>query len=208
MQVMEKEFIRCSYAEGDRLLHELVNGSFQFGAGSDADIVTDLEQVSMFPDKVQARVQAWLERDGVSQARKDKNQVLLQEQAQKSGPGVLDAMAEKLGPEMKAQLMGLIGDFLKSAGTIPEKEPETVQQLSEGRLVVNEAGNREFIPDLDEQDSIIARELEHERKLAAGEVDAPDTADSPELVGAGVAAAPGPMGEQIATARAKSVRKK
>ena len=105
MQLMDKELIRCSYAEGDRLLHELGNGSFQFGSGSDADIVTDLEQVLMFPDKVQKRVQAWLERDGVSQAKKAKNAVLLQEQAEKSGPGVLDTLVRELRPALQGALV-------------------------------------------------------------------------------------------------------
>lgn len=206
MQVMEKEFVRCSYAEGDRLLHELVNGSFQFGAGADAHIVTDLEQVEMFPKAVHDRVQAWLERDGVSKARKDKNAVILAEQATKSGPGVLDAMVEQLGPEAKGEIVALFKSFLQGLGKMPDKEPEMVQKLQSGSLVVNEAGNREFIPDDAAMDSIIAREMEHDAKIAAGLVEAPDTAEGGELVGAGVGADPGPMGAQIA--KAKPVRRK
>lgn len=209
MQVMEKEFIRCSYAEGDRLLHELVNGSFQFGAGSDADIVTDLEQVLMFPDKVQKRVQAWLERDGVSQAKKAKNAVLLQEQAEKSGPGVLDTLVRELSPDLQGALVSLVKDFLKQAGKVPETEAPVLQKLPEGNLVLNqETGNREFVLDEDVQADTIRRELEHDAKVASGQVQPPDTAEGGELVGAGVGASvdPGPMGEQIA--RAKPVRKR
>lgn len=206
MQVMEKEFVRCSYAEGDRLLHELVNGSFQFGAGADAHIVTDLEQVEMFPKAVQAKVQAWLERDGVSQAKKDKNAVILAEQATKSGPGVIDAMVEQLGPEVKGEIVALFKSFLQGLGKMPDKEPEIVQKLQSGSLVMNQAGNREFIPDDDAMDSIIKREMEHDAKIEAGLVDAPDTAEGGELVGASVGADPGPMGAQIA--KAKPVRRK
>lgn len=210
MQVMEKEFVRCSYAEGDRLLHELVNGSFQFGAGADAHIVTDLEQVEMFPKAVQARVQAWLERDGVSQAKKDKNAVILAEQATKSGPGVLDAMVEQLGPEAKGEIVALFRSFLQGLGKMPEKEPETVQKLQSGSLVVNEAGNREFIPDEDAMDSMIKREMEHDAKIAAGLIDAPDTAEGEDLVGVGAGVEsvqePGLMGRQIK--KAMPVRRK
>ena len=207
MQVMEKEFIRCSYAEGDRLLHELVNGSFQFGAGSDADIVTDLEQVSMFPAAVQAKVQTWLERDGVSQAKKDKNAVILAEQATKSGPGVLDAMVEQLGPEVKGEVVALLKSFLQNLGKVPDKDPEIVQKLQSGSLVINEAGNREFIPDENEMDKVIARELELDAKIAAGLADAPDVAEGGELVGVGAERVeePGPMGQQIK--KAKPVRR-
>ncbi len=207
MQVMEKEFIRVSHAEGDRLLHELVNGSFQFGAGVDADIVTDLEQVSMFPAAVQAKVQTWLERDGVSQAKKDKNAVILAEQATKSGPGVLDAMVEQLGPEVKGEVVALLKSFLQNLGKVPDKDPEIVQKLQSGSLVINEAGNREFIPDENEMDKVIARELELDAKIAAGLADAPDVAEGGELVGVGAERVeePGPMGQQIK--KAKPVRR-
>lgn len=210
MQAMEKEFIRVSHAEGDRLLHELVNGSFQFGAGLDADIVTNMEQVAMFPKPVQDRVQAWLERDGVSQAKKDKNAVILAEQATKSGPGVLDAMVEQLGPEVKGEVVALFKSFLQNLGKMPEKDPEIVQKLQSGSLVINEAGNREFIPDESEMDKMIAREIEHDQKIAAGLVERMDVAEGGELVGVGAERLerdedPGPMGQQIK--KAKPVRR-
>lgn len=206
MQVMNKDYIRVTYAEGDRLLHELVNGSFQYGSGVEAQIVTDMDEVSMYPDAVQRRVKGWLDRNGVAEAKKDKNAILLAEQAEKAGQGTLDALVDQLGPEAKGEVVKLFTDFLKSMGKLPDKQPEAVQDLGSGKLVVNEAGNREFIPDDAALDDIVQREMEHDAKIAAGLVDSPDTAEGGELVGAGVSAGPGPMGEQIA--RSKPARRR
>lgn len=208
MQVMDKDFIRVTYAEGDRLLHELVNGSFQYGSGVEAQIVTDVEQVSMFPVAVQDRVKTWLGRNGVAEAKKDKNAILLAEQAQKAGQGTLDALVDQLGPEAKGEVVKLFTDFLKGMGKLPEKAPESVQDLGTGKLVVNEAGNREFIPDEDSMDDTIRREMEHDAKVAAVLVDSPDLAEGGELVGVGAGddKEPGPMGQQIR--KATPVRKR
>lgn len=203
MQIIDKDKILQCHHEGDRMLFELINGSFQYGTGIEAQIITDLEEVSMFSKAVQAKVKAWLERSGPVEAKKDKNAILLAEQATKTGPGVLDAMVDQLGPEMKGEIVSLFKSFLESFGKLPAKSPEAVQDLGTGKLVVNENGNREFIPDESALDDVIRREMELDAKIAAGQVDEPDTAD---LVGAGVGAEESSFAKDIA--KAKPVRRK
>ncbi len=167
MQVLEKDKIRLSYAHGEVLLHELVNGAFQYGVGADSQIITDPKQVAMFPEHVQARVQAWLERGGQYAAEQDKRAKLIAHRAEQQ-TGLLDQLVMAAGgDELKGELLDVITAFLKSKGTLPAKAPAEVQHLDKGgALVVDEHGNKEYVPP-DMLEETLAREQQADEEEAA-----------------------------------------
>lgn len=145
MQKLAKNdiIILSHVGKSGQLLHRTQSG-YQFGYGPDTQIVTSPEQVADFDPHVQAEVAAWLNRGGVKVAE----QALLDKEISESAselPGTLDALAEKLGPEMKAGLYRMMMEALGLKGSVPQGG-EVRQEIGGGELISRPDGSREFIP--------------------------------------------------------------
>lgn len=210
MQVLDqagsrKDFVHLTIAHAGFVLHQLASGAYQLGSGEDAKIVESLDEVSVFPEKVQADVKAWLERGGAEEAKQEVRAVEMAEVAAKHA-GTLDTMViEAGGKELLGEVYDLLKDFLKGKGLVaPAPNPEAVptQMLAEGKLVVDpRTGNREFIPNDEAIDDATKRDIEHERAIVNGQAPALDVAPS--------AADPeqGSMGDLMGKAKARNRRR-
>ena len=169
MQVLisegQKDKVIRSYTEGDRILHQLLegNGAWQWGVGADAVLVKSVDEVkSLMPDippSLLAEIEAWLNTGGPNAAVKDKRMRVMEQMAQKQ-PGTIDAMLAELGDaEVTATIHETLKALLQKNGSMPDGQPATVQKLEHGALVQREDGTREFVPtdDLD-ANSILERE--------------------------------------------------
>jgi hypothetical protein len=145
MQLLGKDVIVLSYvgavleptADGRKaysgtLLHQTADG-FQFGHGKERQIVTSIEEVpeAVFGPIAHRAVKVWLSKGGTAQAEQAVMDRDLAERASEM-PGTLDAMADKLGHSMKAQLFKLLSDVLKgvTGGTLhlPDTMTEAVPE--------------------------------------------------------------------------------
>jgi hypothetical protein len=206
MQVLDqngsrKDYVHVTIAESGFILHRLVNGAYQVGSGEDGKIVESVEDVSMFSPGVQADVKKWLEQGGADEAKEEVRAIEMAEVAAKH-PGTLDTMVlEAGGKELLGQMYEFLKGVLKSKGfAVPAENPEQppAQVLSEGKLIVNEHGNREFIPNDDAVDEAVQKDIERERAILNGQVPALDVAPSeadPE---------PGSMGDLMVKDKAKA----
>lgn len=176
MQVLisegQKDKVIRSYTEGDRILHQLLegNGAWQWGVGKDSVLVKSVEEVKSLmpniPPSLLAEIEAWLNTGGPNAAVKDKRMRIMEEMAQKQ-PGTIDAMLAELGDaEVTATIHETLKALLKKKGSMPEEQPATVQKLDHGALVQREDGTREFVPG-DELDASTI--LEREQALDAAE---------------------------------------
>lgn len=130
-------------------LHRTPAG-FQFGFDESTQIVTEISEVSGFKEDVQAQVQRWLDEGGVKKAKRAQLDIEVAENANKA-PGTLDAMAEQLGPEVKAQMFNLMKQALagSSLDDNPVTAPEggSVKKIDGGVLVSKPGENTEFVPE-------------------------------------------------------------
>jgi hypothetical protein len=161
----KKERVILSYTEGDRVLHQLMdgNGAWQWGIGEDTKLVESVEEVTALmphiPGYLLSQIETWLAKGGVNAAVKDKRMRIMEDMAQKA-PGKLDSMLAELGdPQVTATILETITALLKNKGSIAEQAPANVQRLEHGALVQKEDGTREFVPsdDLD-ANSVLERE--------------------------------------------------
>lgn len=144
MQIIGKDTVIESHmGKGGELLHLTTTG-YQFGTGRDRHLVTDLAQVEMFHPTVQAQVQAWLKANGVQDA---KAALMDREvcEAANEAPGTLDAMADKLGTEVKAQLFQMLKGALNQTGT--SSAPPSPRVTQEFPIEEDENGIRHILPD-------------------------------------------------------------
>lgn len=178
MQVLisegQKEKVIRSYTEGDRILHQLLegNGAWQWGVGADAALVKSVDEVkSLMPDippSLLAEIEAWLNTGGPNAAVKDKRMRVMEQMAQKQ-PGTIDAMLAELGDaEVTATIHETLKALLQKKGSMPTAQPANVQKLEHGALVQREDGTREFVPTDDLDANSI---LEREQALDAAEED-------------------------------------
>lgn len=128
-------------------LHRTPAG-FQFGFDESTQIVVKIEEVSGFTEDVQGQVQRWLDEDGVKKAKKAQLDIEVAESASKA-PGTLDAMADKLGPEVKAQIFKMMKEILNGGSLQDVAVPEggSVEQVDGGVLVSKPGKNTEFVPE-------------------------------------------------------------
>jgi len=152
MQIIGKDTIIESWVgENGELLHRTTAG-FQFGTGRDRKIITEIEQVSMFQSNVQQLVSDWLGQNGVVQAQKHLMDREVAEQASEA-PGTLDTLADKLGPEVKAQLFQMLKGAIHSkieTPPSPAQDPALAgtRTIVDGKPVVEDAnGIRHVLPD-------------------------------------------------------------
>ncbi len=197
MQVLEKDKIQMTFAHGDLLLHQLISGAFQFGHGEDAQIITALDQVEVFPDVIKAKVKAWLEGGGPNAAVKDKRARLVQQKAERT-QGMIDELAGLIGGEdLQGQIIELLTAALKTRGVLPEKPPVEVQHLHHGSLVMGEDGIKHFVPpDMQESDEggmddVLQRERDADAQMMrAAQTESPQGEADPEV---------GSMAEEVKT---------
>ena len=133
MQVLisegQKEKVIRSYTEGDRILHQLLegNGAWQWGVGADAALVKSVDEVkSLMPDippSLLAEIEAWLNTGGPNAAVKDKRMRVMEQMAQKQ-PGTIDAMLAELGDaEVTATIHETLKALLQKKGSMPTAQP-------------------------------------------------------------------------------------
>lgn len=191
-------------------LHRTPSG-FQFGLGKDAQIVTHIDEVKGFHPSVQVQVQAWLNQGGVKKANQARTEQEISDRASE-GPGTLDAMAEKLGPGVKAQIYEMLKSFVQGGGVTQVSPPAGIlssdrEKVPGGMMVNKPGGMTEFVPDdnigdLDDKevDQVVEDTIEKiESKPWAGM-----TEDEEEM--AGVASNGGEMMEEISESRAANRR--
>ena len=154
MQLLGKDTIIQSWlGPSGELLHQTSAG-FQFGSGKDRKIITGPDQVAMFAESVQKLVSDWLAANGVFEANKEVMDRDIVELA-KEQPGSLDAMAEKLGPDVKAQLFQMLQSAIhQTAGPgfstppAPATQTDGVHEYVDGKPVVVDAkGFKHPLPD-------------------------------------------------------------
>jgi hypothetical protein len=110
-------------------LHLTPKGHFQFGSGKERQIVTSLDQVEGFGDHVTALVTAWLAKNGAAEAAQEKADQAMQQRSTEA-PGSLDAMAERLGDEVKTKLFMLLSAAL--GGTLTEADLASLKAMPPG----------------------------------------------------------------------------
>lgn len=142
MQIIGKDTIIESHVgRGGELLHRTTTG-FQFGTGRDRKLVTGIDQIEPFHPTVQKQVSDWLAANGVQEA---KAALMDREvcEAANEAPGTLDAMAEKLGPDVKSQLFQMLKGALNQTGgaSVP---PSPARELPTQE---DEHGIRHILPD-------------------------------------------------------------
>ncbi len=151
MQRLGKNTLVIETYVGDEHIHlHRTPAGFQFGFDESTQIVVNIEQVSGFTQDVRAQVQRWLDEDGVKKAKKAQLDIEVAENANKA-PGTLDAMAEMLGPEVKAQIFNMMKQIL-DGGSLegsPVAVPEggSVKKVDGGVLISKPGGNTEFVPE-------------------------------------------------------------
>lgn len=103
-----RDQVAQSYAEGPLTLHRLVDGTFQFGVGKDASVVSTIEQVKRFDEGVQAQVDRWLKSGGYERGMEAKRTLDLADSSQ-AMPGSLEAaIMAKGGAALLGQIHALI----------------------------------------------------------------------------------------------------
>lgn len=172
-QLLGKDIVLHTWiSPSGRQLHRTTAG-FQFGAGKERQIVQSMEEVEEFEADAKRMVQNWLDSNGVRTAQKHILDREVAEQASER-PGTLDAMADKLGPDMKAHIFELLQNALESklgappapAQNVPiGDEAESTVKVDGGALVTNENGLKEFVPG----DDFDAADLEAEKALLAAQ---------------------------------------
>lgn len=192
-QLLGKDIVLHTWvgSSGD-LLHRTTAG-FQFGSGRERKIVTSVEEVESFGEEAQGMVRRWLEGNGVKEAQKHLMDREVAEQASEA-PGTLDAMADKLGQETKAQLYQLLRAAMDSKieGTPPSPAAEStmtdgngiVHRLPDPALVEHPKviptgggvlldkgnGHKEFVPgeefnaDLEQEEALIAKQTSKKKR--------------------------------------------
>lgn len=146
MQKLGKTWIVDTYVNSEGLLLHKTPSGYQFGFDHETQIITDIKQVEGFGEKVIGEVSIWFEQGGVQKAQKAKAQKELSEAASEQ-PGTLDALADKLGPEMKAQLFDLLKSATEKGVAIPQDE--TVKKVDGGLLISRPGQPKEFVMDKD-----------------------------------------------------------
>lgn len=109
-----------SYMEGSVALHRLVDGTFQFGTGKTASVVSSVGQVARFNGDVQTKVQRWLDDGGYERGIQAKQNLDLAESS-KAMPGSIEALAASIGGQ---DLLGKIYAVLQSAAKGNRAQPE------------------------------------------------------------------------------------
>lgn len=116
------------------MLNEMVSGSFQWGTGRDARIVSELDEVCMFSPHIQARVKTWLEKNGHRQAYQDRIHADIQAKAE-SEPGSIDARLAALEPQfpgLRAELIATIDEVLVKTGVVKDPSNRGMQANADG----------------------------------------------------------------------------
>lgn len=133
-------------------LHRTPSG-FQFGLGRDAQIITNMDEVKDFHPSVQTQVQAWLNAGGVKQANQARTEQEISDRASEL-PGTLDAMAEKLGPGVKAQIYEMLKSFVQGGGITSSIPPanEVIEKVDGGSIVSRPGQMKEFVVDETQMD--------------------------------------------------------
>lgn len=130
-----------------QLLHRTQAG-YQFGTGNDTQIVESLDQLEEFDERVKQEVAAWLNRGGVKAAKEARHNIEVSEAASEA-PGTLDALADKLGPDIKAALYNLLTKGITSGGSLPAAISGAVAQEEDdaGNVLIRRPGQpTELIP--------------------------------------------------------------
>lgn len=172
-QLLGKDIVLHTWiSSSGRQLHRTTAG-FQFGAGKERQIVQSMDEVEEFEPAAKNMVQNWLDGNGVRTAQKHILDREVAEQASER-PGTLDAMANQLGPEMKAQLFQLLQDAIESKlggpptptdGAVSDDSSGPVMKVDGGAIVTHENGVKEFVSGADFSES----DLEEEKALLAAQ---------------------------------------
>jgi hypothetical protein len=160
---------------GNKLHH--TTAGYQLGEGKDRHVITDVNEVTEFGAEPVRMVTEWLKRGGPVEARKS---ILNQEVSERAvaQPGVLDAMAAKLGPECQQKIFEVLDSALRQAigekpdvhekGTpsdLPILQSPVIDEhkVDGGSIVTHENGVRQFVPgddlDIAEDDSELEKAL-------------------------------------------------
>lgn len=156
MQLQGKDTILETFIGTNGQQLNLTTTGFQFGANRDRSLVTSMEQVigpdaanPLFPKVVQDRVEKWLTSNGPVEA---KQQLIDREVCEVASeqPGSLDAMAERLGPAVKAQLFQMMKAAIHGETVAPPSPTvgEVATDVIDGVPVVEDAnGIKHRLPD-------------------------------------------------------------
>ena len=126
-----------------QMLHRTPTG-YQFGIGPDAQIVTSVDQLTDFESRIVSEVSAWLNQGGVEVAQKARMEQEVSDAASEL-PGTLDALAEKLGPDVKAALFNMMKQAIAGGGIGPNGEK--TEALDGGNRLISRPGQpKEFVP--------------------------------------------------------------
>lgn len=142
MQIIGKDTVIETYTgRGGEQLHRTTTG-FQFGTGRDRKLVTGMDQMEPFHPDVKKDVSEWLAANGLHEARAALMDREVCEAANEA-PGTLDAMAEKLGPDVKSQLFQMLKGALHQTGgaSVP---PSPARELP---IEEDANGIRHILPD-------------------------------------------------------------
>lgn len=174
-----------SYMEGSLTLHRLVDGTYQFGTGKTASVVSSVEQVSKFHEQVQTKVKQWLDGGGYERGIQAKKNLDLAESS-KAMPGSIEALADSLGGQ---DLLGKIYAVLQSAskGNLTQPGPAIpANVLRPDRSVKVVIPDDDEIPvDDDLSDVLPDLSMEHEEPLGRinAQLDPPTPApQAPEVM--------------------------
>lgn len=142
-----RDHVAETYGEGNYQLHRLVDGTYQFGTGAHASVIQTVEQVAMFNESIQSKVEQWLASGGYERAIEAKRTLDLADSA-KAMPGSLEAaILAKGGSTLLGQIHALVAGTKYAPEATPPVPEDVLRPDPKAKVILaDEEEDREDLP--------------------------------------------------------------